>query len=165
VSKKKCKRTHWALINPIEHAKFQASRLTVAEWNEQMAPVVTATEQLAQGNWNPLEDWNPMFFALNRIESMLHIKKVDGKEFIDRAQQAFVTALDRQQKTGARAFKADELATIREVAQVYGELLQEVTHKDFKAACTHTDANVQRIIRQRGANTVTKAGCIVEVRK
>jgi hypothetical protein len=161
--KKRTKRTHWALVNPLEHAMFQASRLTVAEWNEQMAPVITATEQLAQGHWDPLEDWNPLFFALNRIESMLHIKRVDGKEFIDRAQQAFVTALDRQQKTGAKAFKADELATIREVSQVYGDLLREISHKDFKAACAHTDANVQRIIRQRGPKTVSKGGCILEM--
>lgn len=161
--KKKCKRTHWALVNPIEHAQFQASKLTVAEWNEQMAPVITATEQLAQGHWNPLEDWNPLFFALNRIESMTYIKKVDAKDFISQAQQAFVSALDRQKTTGAKAFKADELATIREVAQVYGDLLREITHKDFKAARAHTDANVARIIRQRGPKTVVKGGCIVEM--
>ena len=161
--KKRTKRTHWALINPIEHAQFQASRLTTAEWNEQMAPVITATEQLAKGNWNPLEDWNPMFFALNRIESMLHIKRASDGGFIAQAQQAFVTALDRQQQTGAKAFKADELATIREVARVYGDLLREITHRDFKAACAHTDANVMRIIRQRGPKMVVKGGCILEV--
>jgi hypothetical protein len=160
--KKQCKRKHWARLNPIEHAMFQASKLTTAEWNEQMAPVITATEQLAQGNWDPLEDWNPLFFALNRIESMLHIKRVDDQGFIAEAQAAFVSALDRQQKTGVRAFKAEELATIREVASVYGDLLSEITHKDFKAACAHTDANVKRILRQRGPNTITKAGCVIE---
>lgn len=161
--RKRTKRTHWALVNPIEHAQFQASRLTTAEWNEQMAPVITATEQLALGSWNPMEDWNPMFFALNRIESILHIKHVPDEGFINRAQQAFVTALDRQQTTGARAFKADELATIREVTKVYGDLLREITHRDFKAACAHTDANVQRIIRQRGPKTTVKGGCILEM--
>lgn len=161
--KKRTKRTHWALVNPIEHAQFQASLLTTAEWNEQMAPVITATEQLAKGNWNPWEDWNPLFYALNRIESILHIKRVSDGGFINQAQQAFVTALDRQQKTGAKAFKADELATIREVAQVYGDLLREITHKDFKAACAHTDANVSRIVRQRGPKTVVKGGCILEM--
>lgn len=161
--KKRTKRTHWGLVNPIEHAQFQASRLTTAEWNEQMAPVITAVEQLAQGHWNPLEDWNPVFFALNRIESMLHIKRVTDQGFINQAQQAFVTALDRQQATGARAFKADELATIRELVRIYGDLLKEISHRDFKAACAHTDANVQRIIRQRGPKTVVKAGCIWEV--
>lgn len=162
--KKQCKRKHWdKTVNTLQHAMFQASRLSVSEWNEQMAPVITATEQLAKGNWNPLEDWNPMFYALNRIESMLHIKRADDHGFIARAQAAFVTALDRQQKTGARAFNADELATIREVTEVYGDLLKEITHRDFKAACHHTDANVQRIIRQRGPKTVTKGGCILEL--
>jgi hypothetical protein len=162
--KKQCKRKQWdTSVNTLHHAMFQASKLTTAEWNEQMTPVITATEQLAKGNWNPLVDWNPIFFALNRIESMLHIKRADDHGFISRAQAAFVTALDRQQKTGARAFKADELATIREVAEVYGDLLREITHKDFKAACAHTDANVQRIIRQRGPKTFTKGGCILDL--
>ena len=161
--KKQCKRKHWALINPIEHAKFQASNLSVAEWNEQMTPLIVAVDELSKGNWDPLEVWNKLFFALNRIESMLHIKRVSDGGFITQAQTAFVTALDRQQKTGAKAFKADELATIREVAQVYGDLLREITHRDFKAACAHTDANVMRIIRQRGPKTVVKGGCILEV--
>lgn len=156
--KKQCKRKVWARLNPIEHAMFQASKLTTAEWNEQMAPVITATEQLAQGNWDPLEDWNPMFFALNRIESILHIKRADDYGFITEAQAAFVSALDRQQATGAKAFKAQ----IREVAKVYGDLLGEISHRDFKAACAHTDANVQRILRQRGPKTITRAGCIIE---
>lgn len=160
--KKQCKRKVWARLNPIEHAMFQASKLTTAEWNEQMAPVITATEQLAQGNWDPLEDWNPMFFALNRIESMLHIKRADDHGFIAEAQAAFVSALDRQQATGVKAFKAHELAMIREVANVYGDLLGEISHRDFKAAYAHTDANVQRILRQRGPKTITKAGCVIE---
>lgn len=161
--KKQCKRKHWALINPIEHAQFQASLLTTAEWNEQMTPVIVAVEELSRGNWDPLEVWNKIFFALNRIESMVHIKHVADHGFINQAQQAFVTALDRQQATGARAFKADELATIRELVRIYGDLLKEISHRDFKAACAHTDANVQRIIRQRGPKTVVKAGCIWEV--
>lgn len=160
--RKRCVRKAWALVNPIEHAAYQASRLTVAEWNRQMAPVVTATEQLALGKWDPLRDWNPLFHALNRIESMLHIARMPDHGFIARAQDAFVSALDRQQRTGAKAFNADELSTIREVSQVYGDLLKEVTHRDFQAACAHTQANVDRITKQRGKGITVTNHCVIE---
>ena len=46
------------------------------------------------------------------------------------------------ERTGVRSFKADELALIREVAQVYGDLLKEISHADFKRAY------VDRVIRK-----------------
>ena len=161
--KKRCKRTHWAKVNPVEHAMYQASKLTTAEWNRQMTPVIVAMEQLTQGHWDPIQDWNPIFFALNRIESMLHIKHVKDHGFITHAQTAITSALDRQKQTGARAFKSDELATIREIVQTYGNLLQEITHRDFEAACAHTDANVTRILTQREPKTGRKGDCILEL--
>lgn len=162
--KKRTRRTHWALLNPLEHAQFQASKLSTAEWNEQLAPVITATEQLMQGNWHPHEVWNKLFYALNRIESMLKIKHRPDHGLINSAQEVFISALDREKTTGARALKAQELAVIREVGQVYGNLLQEISRGDFKRACSHTDANVARIIRQRGPNTLTKCGAIFEMK-
>lgn len=43
--KKQCKRKQWdTSVNTLHHAMFQASKLTTAEWNEQMTPVITATE-------------------------------------------------------------------------------------------------------------------------
>jgi hypothetical protein len=162
MTRKATKRKHWALLDPLERAKFQASKLTPAEWNEQMAPVITAVEQLMRGNWHPLEVWNKLFFALNRIESIKKLKHIDDYGLIAEAQAAFVTALDRHKTTGACSLKAPELATIREVVQVYGDLLGEISHRDFRAICDHTEANVQRIIRQKGHGTVTTSGCIIE---
>ena len=162
MTRKATKRKHWALLNTAEHAKFQASTLTTAEWNEQMTPVITAIEQLMQGNWHPLEVWNKLFFALNRIESIVKLKRIADHGLIADAQAAFVSALDRHKTTGACALKANELATIREVAQVYGDLLREISHRDFRAICDHTEANVQRIIRQKGPSTVTAGGCVIE---
>lgn len=165
MSRKKCRRTIRILppgMTPFEYAQYQASNLTVPEWNEQMTPVIAAIEALSRGEWDVHENWQPLFFALNRIESMTKLKRVDVKEWVESCQAVFVTSLDRMNATGATAFKANELATIREIGQVYGDLLKEVTHKFFQEACAHTDANVQRIIKQRGPGVKDIGGCLIE---
>lgn len=149
-------------INPIQHAMHQASLLTIAEWNEQMAPVKVAVEALSQGNWDTRDNWQPMFEALNRIESMLKLRRMPDNGFINEAQDVFVAALGRFEATGAKAFRSDELSTLRDVAMVYGNLLKEITHAQLQATCDHTYANTQRIKSQKSAIDV--AGCLIERR-
>lgn len=164
MSRKRCIRKVYVLppgMTPIQYAQKQASLLTTAEWNEQMIPVVKATEALSRGEWEN-STWNALFYALNRIESMTKLEKVDVADWIESCQQVFVDALDRREKTGSREFKASELATIREIGQVYGDLLKEVTHKFFHQACEHTEANVQRIIKQKGDRVTDVSGCLIE---
>ena len=74
MSRKRTNRKVWELIDPISHAAYQASKLTVAEWNTQMTPVLAAVESLRAGDWDPHENWQPMFEALMRIESILKLK-------------------------------------------------------------------------------------------
>ncbi len=159
--RKRTKRKEWALINPITHATYQASKLTIAELNAQRQPVIVALEQLMQGNWDKNESWQPMFECLNRIESLTKLNNVDAKDYISKAQGVFVAALSRHEKTGARAFKADELATMREIVTVYSDLLQECSHRQLQEAAKHTNANVDRILKQKSGRQV--AGCIVEM--
>ncbi len=64
--RKKCNRKVWLKVNPIEHAKYQASLLTQAEWNDQMTPVIAALDRLSRGDWHKVECWQPMFECLNR---------------------------------------------------------------------------------------------------
>lgn len=158
--RKRTKRKVWDLINPLPWATYQASKLTKAEWVHQMVPVQTALDQLLQGNWDRMDCWQPMFECINRIESLTKLNHVDASEFIDNVQKVYCTALDRQDKTGAKAFRADEIAVMRDVVQVYGDLLSECTHKQFKDACEHTNANTKRIVSQRAGKHT--AHCYVE---
>ena len=151
-------------VTPLQQAHYQASILTAAEWVEHVQPVQVAIESLCQGYWDAHKDWNPLFSALNRIESMLTLKRADDHGLIGEAQAVFVAALDRQHDTGATTFKAAEMAIIREIGSVYGDLLREITHKDFQAACKHTDANVERIVNQRDPEVQSKSGCLIELK-
>jgi hypothetical protein len=147
--RKKCNRKVWAKVNPIELAQYQASRLTVPEWNEQMTPVIAAVDRLSRGDWDKGECWQPMFECLNRIESLVTLNRIDALGFVKQAQAAMVAALDRQKKQGAQSFKAEELATLRDVVSVYGDLLKEVTHAQLQRVTAHTNANVKRILSNK----------------
>lgn len=148
MTRKRTVRRVYDLINPITHALHQASKLTKAEWVVQIAPVQASVDQLSRGEWAN-DNWQPLFECLNRIESLLKLNRIKEDEWIDQAQGAMVEALDRRVLTGATAFKAGELAMIREVVTVYGDLLKEATHAQFAAACRHTNANISRILRNK----------------
>lgn len=148
MSRKRTVRRVYDLINPITHAQYQASRLTTAEWNDQLVPVQAAVDQLSRGEWSN-DNWQPLFECLNRIESLVKLNRVNADEWIGQAQGAMVQALDRRTLTGAAAFKASELSMIREVVTVYGDLLKEATHAQFAAACRHTNANISRILSNK----------------
>jgi hypothetical protein len=160
--RKRTVRRVYDLINPIPHAMYQASTLTQEEWNRQITPVQVAVDQLTRGEWNR-DNWQPLIECLNRIESLLKLNNVDASEFIDEAQQAMVNALDRQQETGAKAFRATELATIREIVKVYGDLLKEASHAQFSRACQHTNANVTRILSNKAK--MHQTGTVIFERK
>jgi len=160
--RKATRRTVWVpVLDPMEHAKWQASKLSPAEWNEQVIPVQVALDQLLIGNWNKLEGWNPIFHALNRIESMLKLFHRPDYGFVEQMQGVISAALDREEKTGAKAFKHDEIAALRELVSTYGDLLREVSHRQFKMTCAHTDANVARILKAK-KGIQKKAHCLME---
>jgi signal transduction histidine kinase len=162
MTRKRTVRRVYDLIDPIAHAAYQASRLTEAEWNRQVIPVQVAVDQLAQGNWTN-EHWQSIFECLNRIESMVKLNRIKAQEWIDDAQLAMVQALDRRELTGATAFKAHELATIREILSIYGDLLKEVSHLQFANACRHTTANMTRILSNKKQMHQT-GSCVFETK-
>jgi hypothetical protein len=162
--RKHTNRTVYALVpgrSPLEIATYNAAKLTPEEWNEQIVPVQVAIDGLCRGEWSN-DNWQAVFDVLNRIESMLKLAKRPDHGFLDGCKAIFVTALDRRESTGATAFKAQEMATVKDIGQVYGDLLKEITHKQFQMACAHTNANVARIIKcRKGVKKVS--GCLIEV--
>jgi len=159
--RKRTVRKVWALINPITHAKYQASLLTPSEIDKQMIPVRTAIDLLSRGHWER-ENWSPIFECLNRIESITKLMRVSDNGLIDDAQRAYTSALIRREEKGSQSFKAEELGIVKEVANTYESLLGELTHAQFQRACQHTNANIDRVLKQRNAREV--CGVLIEER-
>lgn len=148
--RKATRRTVWVPQNPITHAIWQASKLTTEEWNQQMVMVQVSFDALITGYWTKQTHWNVFFTMLCRIEAMLNLKHADDHGLIQQSRDVFVAALDREANTGAKAFKHDELAVMREIVQVYGDLLKEVTHRDWKEAVRISEANnIERVVRRK----------------
>jgi len=155
--RKRTVRRVYQLVDPIAHAKYQASLLTDAEKVTQMTPIQVAVDRLSRGDWNLHECWQPLFECLNRIESLMKLNRVMDADWLKGCQDMFVGCLERK----TTAFRAQELAKIREITAIYWDLLGEVTHRQFQLACEHTNANVQRIQHQKkGLKRV--AGCVIE---
>jgi hypothetical protein len=153
MSRKRCVRRVWRTdIDALELAKLKASLLTPAQWIEQVMPVQTAMDELSRGNWDNYQCWQPMFECLNRIEAMLKLNKRPDHGFIAEVQTVFVVAMKRK-TTGATAFRANELLTLRDMVKLYGDLLKEITHKQFADACANTDANMTRIRNDKKIKT------------
>lgn len=152
MSRKFCRRRVYTLakgLTPLAVAKYNACKLTEEEWNEQYLPVTVTVDELMRGEWDFSENWSPMLECLRRIKTMLALKKMPDHGLVAEAEVAFATALNRQKATGARAFKADELRILREVAKVYGDLLREITHGEFAQACRKTKDHFTRLNRQK----------------
>ncbi len=147
--RKATRRTVWVPVNPILHAVWQASKLTAEEWNQQIIPVQIAMDALLTGDWTKQTHWNVFFTMLCRIEAMLKLKHADDFGMIQQSRDVFVAALDREANTGAKAFRHDELAVMREIVQVYGDLLKEITHRDFKETVRISEPNIARIVRRK----------------
>ena len=147
-------------VDPITAAIRQASLLTIDEWNTQVIPVQVALDQILAGNWDKLSVWDNLFMAANRIESMLKLRHMPDHGFLKQANLTFRAALAREEQTGAKALKHDEIAVLREVVSVYGDLLKEVTHRQFTDACRHTDANVIRLRKSKDVTNV--AHCLLD---
>jgi hypothetical protein len=71
---------------------------------------------------------------------MLKLKHADDFGLIQQSRDVFVAALDREANTGAKAFRHDELAVMREIVQVY---------RDFKESVRISEANIDRIVRRK----------------
>jgi len=114
-----------------------------------MVMVQVALDALLTGDWTKQTHWNVFFTMLCRIEAMLNLKHANDYRLIQQARDVYVAALDREGNTGAKAFKHDELAVMREVVQVYGDLLKEITHRDWKESVRISEANIDRIARRK----------------
>lgn len=148
--RKGCVRRVWSTeFNMLARINFNNSKLTPAEWVEQVTPVQACVDALIRGEWDMHDHWQPLIECVSRIESLLKLARMPANGFIDDIQAAFVTAMDRHKKTGSTAFKAAEIAMLRELVKVYGDLLGEVTHQNFLLATRHERANTARILSNR----------------
>lgn len=143
----KKKKYHPKPVNPLAHivAMQGAALLTRDDVIRCSLNVHSAVEAISQGRGTK-ELWQDIFMAINIMEEMVRMKKAEDNGALDEMQNTVVAILDRQQQTGTKALRSDELATLRDVAATYADLLAGMTHAELFTAHERTRARIRRVL-------------------
>jgi hypothetical protein len=120
-------------VNPLAHitALKGASLLDQADRNAFNAPVQAAVDSIAAGVANR-DHWQALFDAVNTLEQLFRVGLAeDWREWFEGAQEQVVGILDRQRDTGSRALYPAELATLRELAGTWADILEVVSCREM----------------------------------
>lgn len=154
--KKQCIRRPWdTSITAAQVIKQNKAKLSVAQWNEQVIPVQATVNGLLAGDWAGFGNWGPVIECRGLIRSLLKLSKQPDHGFIDELDTVCVEATTRFRATWSTAFRHDERTIVQDMVAVYGNLLKEVTAKQFNLACQHAYADRARVLgsnRKRKAN-------------
>ncbi len=120
-------------INPLSHitAIKGAALLSQSDRNAFNAPVQAAIDSIASGSATR-EHWGVIFDAVNTLEQLFRAGLAKGwLAWFEEAQEQIVGILERQRGTGSRALYASELATLRELAGTWADVLQVVSCREM----------------------------------
>ena len=91
-------------------------------------------DAIAQGR-STTGDWRNVFDALNMVEDLCRAGQATRwQEWHSALQDAIAAALDRRQEQGIHALRADELAHLRELVDMWAELLARISVRELSAA-------------------------------
>ena len=145
--KKRCNRRHWDTgITAAQVITQNEAPLSAAQWNLQVIPVQAAVNGLLAGDWAGFANWGPVIECRGRIRSLLKLSRQPDHGFIDELDAVCVEATTRFRTTGTTAFRHDERTIVQDMVAVYGNLLKEVTAKQFNLACQHAYADRARVL-------------------
>lgn len=134
-------------VNPLAHvAAMQGAALLTRDDVLRCSMNVHAAVDAIRTGKADKDKWQDLFMAINIMEEWVNMGKASGKEVIEAMQADVVAILDRQQETGTKAVRSRELATLREVAATYTDLLAGVTHAELYNAHERTRARIKRVL-------------------
>lgn len=108
-----------------------ASLLDQSDRNAFNAPVQSAVDSIASGVAGR-DHWQTVFDVVNTLEQLFRAGLAkDWREWFEGAQERVVGILDRQRETGSRALYPAELATLRELAATWADILEIVSCREM----------------------------------
>lgn len=135
-------------VNPLAYmsAIIGTCKLTVDDrirWQAQIDDALTA---VARGQADEA-DWWVVFDACNIVEELVRMRvAADPDGLVQEAQDVCVQILDRQQRTGMRAVRAEELATLRALTMAWAELMDGITHAEKFSAEAAVAERTRRVL-------------------
>lgn len=150
MSRKKCKRKVWALVDPIQHAIQGAAITTQEDLNKLREREKRSIEAFRTGKATKL-DWQNVTDFLNLAETMA--KRGVGPEVLPackEAQEALIDAATRYEKTGRMGMTGPGLHAIGELFEWHDLQRTSISRSEYE---NHIKTTINRI-RSRSAEVI-----------
>jgi len=131
MSRKKCKRKVWALVNPITHATEGASYTPESLLDKLRIRELSAIEAFRSGRAG-LQEWSDVTAMLNLAETMA--KGGVGPEALQSCttmQEELIAAAKRFERTGKMGVSGIGLATMRDLYEFHDLQRQSITRGEY----------------------------------
>lgn len=138
MSRKRCNRRRWDLVNPIAHVMEGISVTPDAKLAKLRTVELSALESFRTGHAVP-DDWRAIADVCNLAET-LALSGV-GPEVLEvtrKAQAALATAFDRYQDKKPLLFTGPELQAVRDVVEYHDLQRTSITLAQYEAAIRKT---------------------------
>lgn len=143
MSRKKCKRKVWALVNPIEFAVSGAAIAPRKDLDQLLLREIGALDAIVRGHGS-LKEWQDLA-ALNNLTMTLAGQGV-GPEALEAAQKAEAALIDaaaRFQKTGRMGFTGPAIQAIRDVIEFHDLQRSSISRAEYERAIQLTLARIR----------------------
>ena len=115
MSRKRCVRKHWALVDPIAHAIVGASIASEARLDRLRIKELSAIEAFSKGKATP-GDFRDICDLLNVTETLGEMGiGPEALEWCEKVQNALLRVKDQYEKHGCMTLRAEELMAMREL--------------------------------------------------
>lgn len=143
MSRKKCKRKVWALVNPIEFAVSGAAIAPRKDLDQLLLREIGALDAIVKGHGG-LKEWQDLA-ALNNLTMTLAGQGV-GPEALEAAQKAEAALIDaaaRFQKTARMGFTGPAIQAIRDVIEFHDLQRSSISRAEYERAIQLTLARIR----------------------
>ena len=133
--RKKTKRKHYKLVDPIRHA-IEGAALIPASINMQLQTREQAAISAFMGGVQTKEDWRELAMMCNISEQLclMGVGAIEVREPLDKAQDALRAAKKRLTNTGRLGFNGLELTAMREIIEYHDLQRTSIPRKDYERA-------------------------------
>lgn len=143
MSRKKCKRKVWTLVNPILHAVAGAAISPRSDLDQLLIRELSSLDAFTSGHAT-LKHWQDLA-AVNNLAQTLAGKGIgiEVMEVAHRAETALIDAADRFQRTGKFGLTGEGIKAIRELIELHDLQRSSISRAEYERAIALTVARVK----------------------
>lgn len=143
MSRKKCRRKVWALVNPVAHAIEGAAIAPRADLDKLLLREIASLDSIIKGH-GTMKEWQDLA-ALNNLTQTLAGQGVgpEAMEAAHKAEAALIDAAARFERTGRMGFTGEGIQALREVIEYHDLQRSSISRSEYEKAIQLTLARIR----------------------